>query len=97
MNKVLTKSIESSLCDYSGAYILVTGNIAVTGTIAAAGNNPIQRNQLLIIAMQVAFQNCRTEINDTFVDETVYSNAMHNLIEYNWRQLFWYFRKFMGF
>ena len=27
--KFLTKSIESSLCDYSDAYILVTGNIAV--------------------------------------------------------------------
>ena len=29
--KFLTKSIESSLCDYSDAYILVTGNINVTG------------------------------------------------------------------
>ena len=29
--KFLTKSIESSLCDYSDAYILVTGNIAVAG------------------------------------------------------------------
>ena len=27
--KFLTKSIESSLCDYSDAYILVTGNINV--------------------------------------------------------------------
>ena len=32
--KFLTRSIESSLCDYSDAYILVTGNITVTG-----GNN----------------------------------------------------------
>ena len=31
----LTKSIESSLCDYSDAYILVKGDIAVTRTIAA--------------------------------------------------------------
>ena len=29
--KFLTKSIELSLCDYSDTYILVTGNIAVTG------------------------------------------------------------------
>ena len=29
--KFLTKSLESSLCDYSDAYILVTGNINVTG------------------------------------------------------------------
>ena len=42
--KVLTNSLESSLCDYSDAYILVTGNITVTRTIAAAaaavGGNP---------------------------------------------------------
>ena len=43
--KFLTKSIESSLCDYSGAYILVTGDIAVTRTIAAEGNNPLQIKQ----------------------------------------------------
>ena len=37
-----TKSIESSLCDYSDVYILVTGNITVTRTIAAdvAGCDP---------------------------------------------------------
>ena len=39
--KFLTRSIESILCDYSDAYILVTGNIAVTRTIAAYPNaNP---------------------------------------------------------
>ena len=31
--KFLTKRIESSLCDYSDAYILVTGDIAVTGVM----------------------------------------------------------------
>ena len=57
--KFLTRSIESSLCDYSDAYILVTGNIIATP------NNAVT---------QVAFKNCapfedcRTEINDTFVD-----------------------------
>ena len=29
--KFLTSSLESSLCDYSDAYILVTGNITITG------------------------------------------------------------------
>ena len=38
----LTKSIDSSLCDYSDTYILVTGNITVTRTIAGAGGNPAQ-------------------------------------------------------
>ena len=42
--KFLTESIESSLCDYSDAYILVTGNIAVTRTFAS---DPVQRKQLL--------------------------------------------------
>ena len=57
--KSLTISLESNLCDYSDAYILVTGNIIATP------NNAVT---------QVAFKNCapfedcRTEINDTFVD-----------------------------
>ena len=50
------KSTESSLCDYSDAYILVTGDIAVTRTIAAAGGNPLRRNQPLAAATQVAFK-----------------------------------------
>ena len=33
--KFLTNSLESSLCDSSDAYILVTANITVTRTIAA--------------------------------------------------------------
>ena len=37
--KFLTKSIESSLCDYSDAYISVTGDIAVTKTIAVAAES----------------------------------------------------------
>ena len=53
--KVLTSSLE-----YSDAYILVTGNINITG----GGNNT-----------KVAFKDCvpfkkyRTEINETFVDD----------------------------
>ena len=71
--KFLTKSVESRLCDYSDAYILVT-YIAVTRTVAAAGDNPLQRKQPLAGATQVAFKSCapfkdcRTKINDTFVD-----------------------------
>ena len=38
--KFLAKSIESNFCDYSDAYILVTGDITFTRTIAAEGNNP---------------------------------------------------------
>ena len=92
--KLLTKSVESSLCDYSDAYILVTGNITVTRTIAAnvAGNPPIlkKEKQPLIAATHVAFSNCETfidcstEINDTFADYADFINiamSMYNLIE----------------
>ena len=91
--KVLTKSIESSLCDYSDAYILVTGYITVTRTIAAAvaGNAP-PRKQPLDAAIQAVFQNCAsfkkfsTEIDGTLVYEVDLINItmpMYNLSEYS--------------
>ena len=89
--KFLTNSWESSFCDYSDAHILVTGNITVTRAIAAAGGDP-QRKQVLNAATQVVFkncapfENCRTEINDTFVDYADFINItipMYNLIEYS--------------
>ena len=75
--KFLTSSLESSLCDYSDAYILVTGNITVTGRDANA---------------KVAFKNCApftkgiTEINETFTDDAEHINVtmpMYNLTEYS--------------
>ena len=59
--KFLTSSLESSLCDYSDAYILVTGNITVTG-----GN----ANTKVAFKNCAPFKECRTEINETFVDKT---------------------------
>ena len=56
----LTRSIESNLCDYSDAYILVTGNISVTG-----GNV----NTKVAFKNCAPFRKCRTEINETFVDD----------------------------
>ena len=75
--KLLSSLLESNLCDYSDAYILITGNINVAG----GGNNT-----------KVAFKNCapsktcRTEINQTFVDDAEHINIaipMYNLIEYS--------------
>ena len=92
--KFWTTSLESNLFDYSDAHILARGSIIVTRTIAAAaaGGNA-QRKQPLNAATQVVFkicapfENCRTEINDTFVD---YANfpmpiimPVYNLIEYS--------------
>ena len=87
--KFLTRSIESSLCDYSDAYILVTGNITVTRTIAG---DPVQRKQVLTEATQVIFKNCApfkkcsTEIDGTLVDVADFINItmpMYNLIEHS--------------
>ena len=49
--KFLKSSLESSLCDYSDAYILVTGNITVTG-----GN----ANTKVAFKNCVPFRKCRT-------------------------------------
>ena len=75
--KFLTNSSESSLCDYLDAYILVTGNIAV----AVADNNT-----KAAFKNCAPFRKCRTEINETFIDEAEYINIampMYNLIEYS--------------
>ena len=47
----LTSSLESSLCDYSDAYILVTANIVATG-----GNS----NTKVAFKNCAPFKNCRT-------------------------------------
>ena len=75
--KFLTRSIESSLCDCSGAYILVTGNINVTGGDA---------NTKVAFKICAPFKKCRTEINGTFVDAANFINTtipLYNLIEYS--------------
>ena len=52
--KFLTTLLESSLCDYSDAYILVACNINVTG-----GNG----NTKVAFKNCAPFEKCRTEIN----------------------------------
>ena len=75
--KYETKVIKSDLCDYSDTYILVTGNITVTGGDANT---------------RVAFKNCAlftksiTHINDEHVDNADNLDIimpMYNLIEYS--------------
>ena len=70
----LTKSIESSLCDYSDAYILVTGNITSGGNDTKAAFKNC-----------APFRTYMTQINETFVDEAKHINItmqMYNLTEY---------------
>ena len=75
--KFLTSSLESNLCDYSNAHILVTGNIALEG----AGDNT-----KVTLKNCSPFRKCRAEINDTFIDEVEHINIathMYNLTEYS--------------
>ena len=74
--KFLTGLLDSNLCDYSDAYILVTGNITATPNAATQ----------VIFKNCVPFEHCRTEINDTFADYASFINItmpMYNLIEYS--------------
>ena len=63
--KFLTSSLEPSLCDYFDANILVKGNITVTG-----GN----ANTKVVFKNFAPFEECRTKINETFVEEIEHIN-----------------------
>ena len=68
--------IKSSLCDYSDAFILVTGNIAVT----ANNDTGVAFNNC------APFSTCKTVITDAFVHEANHfyiAMTMYNLIEYS--------------
>ena len=73
--KFETESIKSSVCDYSGPFILVTGNVTVTAS----------NNTDVAFKNYAPFSTCKTEINDVFIDEAnhIYiAVPMYNLTEY---------------
>ena len=72
--KFETETIKSSLCDYSDAFHLVTGNITVT----AANDTDIAFKK------SAPFSTCTAKLNDMFLDEAnhIYiAMPMYNLIE----------------
>ena len=74
--KFETKVIKSNLCDYSDAYILVTGDITATGGDA---------NTKAAFKNFAPFTKCVTHINDEHVDNADNLDIvmpMYNLIEY---------------
>ena len=78
-----TAMLRSSLCDYSDAYILVKGNIAVNNTAGAAANNT---NKKVIFKNCALFTNCISKINNTQIDNAEHIDIvipMHNFIEYS--------------
>ena len=73
----LTNSLESSICDYLDAYVLVTADIAVAGA---------DDDTKVAFKNCAPFRKCRTEINNAFVDDAQYINIampMYNLIEHS--------------
>ena len=77
--------LRSSLCDYSDAYILVTGTITVTYTAAQDQPN-YDANKKVIFKNCAPFTNCISRINNTKVDDAHDIDiviSMYNSIEYS--------------
>ena len=77
--------IQSSLCNYSDAYILVKGIITVENT-AAEGADPNNRNKKVIFENCAPFPDCISEINNKEIDHAKDIDVvipMYNLIEYS--------------
>ena len=82
--KSKTTMINSSLYDYSDAYILAKGTVTVNNTGTPA--TPNNRNKKVIFKNCAQFTNCISEINNTQVDNTKDIDivmSMYNLIEYS--------------
>ena len=82
-----TTMLKSSLCDYSDGYILVKGRITITeaGDDAAA-RQADEGNKGVIFENCAPFTNCKSEINNTEIDNDKDINIVmsrYNLIGYS--------------
>ena len=81
-----TTMLKSSLCYYSDAYILVKGTILNTGAgDDAAARQIVERNKGVIFTNYAPFINCKSEINNTEIDNAKDIDIvirMYNLIEH---------------
>ena len=79
--------LKSSLCDYSNAYILVKGRIAITGAgDDAAAKQADERNKGVIFKSCASFTNCKSEIDNTKIDnakDTDIVMPMYDIEGYN--------------
>ena len=85
--KFKTTMLKSSLCDYSNAYILVKGRIAITGAGAdEVARQADERDKCVAFKNCAAFINCRSEINNTQVGNAKdidITMPMYSLIEHS--------------
>ena len=82
-----TPILRSNLCDYSDAYILIKGTIAIAGK-----NQRDRQNRPLILKNNAPFISCITRINGELIedaDDLDIVMPMYNLLEYskNYRKL----------
>ena len=81
--KFKNSMLKSRLCDYSYAYILVSGTITVA---PEEGDNPKSDNKEVVFKNCAPFTDCIGEINNTQRDNAKDVDAdmpMYNLIEYS--------------
>ena len=82
-----TTILKSSFCDYSDTYILVKGEMTITG----AGANAVARqadeiNKCIIIKSCSPFIKCKSDINNAEINnatDIVTVMPMYNLTEYS--------------
>ena len=81
-----TTVLKSSICEYSDAYSLIKGRITITGAGAdAAERQADERDKGAVFKNCAAFINCKTEINNTEIDNVKDIDivmSMYNLVEY---------------
>ena len=81
-NKFKMSMLESSLCDYSDAYILFKWTITIARVLTPA--EPINVNKKVVSKNRAPFTDCISEINNTQIENTQDIDAVmsiYNLIE----------------
>ena len=85
--KFKTTMLKSNLCDYSDAYILVKGNITITGERDnAAAREADERDKGVAFKNCAPFTACKSNINNVEIDNCQDIDIimpMYNLIEYS--------------
>ena len=85
--KFKTSITRSSLCDYSDAYILVSGTITITGGGEDdAAKQANERNKRVIFTYCLSFTDFISNINNTQIDDAKDIDVVmpiYNLIEYS--------------
>ena len=68
--KFKSSMLRSSFCDYSDAYIFVSGTITITGAGPDdAARQADKRDKGVIFKTYAPFTKCKSEINNTQVDD----------------------------